>query len=171
MSITAPLVNGNVTVTWNANNEVSGITYNGQRLIDVLNPIQIQFTPQGIQIPTTLTSILIELLDTINAIPPNRRDLKLRLADCIFGHFLLNTGIPNPKLRAVFLQKLMKDVWSWETTHELVHKGTPYFFLTREFLSQGDIPSAYVYMFNAVEEDKRRGKQQKKENKTNTKST
>jgi len=158
MSKISFFTHGNVRVTWNSNNSVQGITYNGQRLIDTLNSIvnRIQVTPQGIVIHPRLRTVLTELLDTISALPTARADLKVYLADAIFGHFLIDSVPPNSKLKIAILQELvLKEVWNWENTHETIHKGTPYFFLTREFLSQGDVPSAYVYMFNAVEEDKR----------------
>ena len=112
MSNIPPFTHGNVKVTWNANNSVQGITYNGQRLIDTLNSIvnRIQVSPQGIVIPPRLRTVLIELLDTISALPTNRGDLKLFLADKIFGNFLVDTTISNPKLRIAILQELMKDV-------------------------------------------------------------
>jgi hypothetical protein len=48
----------------------------------------------------------------------------------------------------------MRVVENWEATHEIVHKGTPYYFLAATYLAQGDIPSAYIYFFNAIEQDK-----------------
>ncbi len=48
----------------------------------------------------------------------------------------------------------MPVIWSWEDTHEKVHKGTLYYIMAQEYLALGDVPSAYTCFYCALEEDK-----------------
>ena len=50
---------------------------------------------------------------------------------------------------------MLQIIWNWEDDNEVVHKGTPYYFMAEAFLALGDIPSAYISFFSAIEEDKR----------------
>jgi hypothetical protein len=146
----------NIVATFNQNRDVSQITYDGHPLLTAIAPtIQgIQLTPQGIILPASFQNMIIELLELIASLPPEQPALKINLADVVFGHLIVEPATPNPKLKSAISQEILGIVRAWESSHEPVHKGTPYYFLAETFLSQGDIPSAYIYFFNAVEQDK-----------------
>ena len=94
-----------------------------------------------------------DLLDAISVIPPDEKRKKINLADNIFGYKLIFNP-PNPKLQIRLWNYIMPLVWNWEDSHEKVHKGSAYYFMAEIYLSLGDIPSAYICFFNALEDDK-----------------
>jgi hypothetical protein len=51
-------------------------------------------------------------------------------------------------------------VWQWEGKNDpyVIHKGTPYFFLGRDYLLASNVDSAFLMIHNAIEEDKRNHK-------------
>jgi len=150
----SPLVCREVRVTWHANGSVNEITYGGEPLLKAIsNTLQTtQLTPQGAVLPLGFRRMIENLLDSIASLSDARR--KILLADRVFG-FQLNTGFPSPKLKRMVLEAILQTVWQWEDLHEIVHKGTIYYFIANTYLEQGDIPSAYIYFFSAIEEDKR----------------
>jgi len=157
MSGFSPTVSGLVQVDWNQDSTVNRITYNGVELEQVIAPLaQFQVFGNRIIPNQTLVNVVRSLLDTVVAIPSNDQRRKIFLADKIFGHIInIRLNVPNPKLEILFQSSIMQEVWLWEDTHEIIHKGTPYFFMVEKYLEMGDIPSAYICMFNALEEDKR----------------
>jgi hypothetical protein len=116
----------------------------------------LQLGPLGVVLSDELGQMLNVLLETITCVSNPRQ--KIALADAIFQHLVVKEypGTPrNPKLRSQIWRALLESVWHWEDEHEVVHKGTPYFFMAQTYLESGDVPSAYTCMFSALEEDKR----------------
>ena len=147
----------NTSIIFNADGTINNVVYTAtQPLLAVIaTKLQgLQFTPLGITLPAGLVNIIVELLDSIAAIPAAQAAKKVYLADYIFGHLIIDSHLPNPKLKAAISSEILRVVENWEATHEMVHKGTPYYFLAATHLAQGDIPSAYIYFFNALEQDK-----------------
>ncbi len=51
--------------------------------------------------------------------------------------------------------QLIRWTLEWEKSHSTqIHKGTPFFFLGESLIYQGDIETAFLFIYNAVEEDK-----------------
>lgn len=101
-----------------------------------------------------LQDLIEDLLDAIATVPKSHKRRKISLADGIFG-FKPVPDPPNPKVQISFWNSVMPRIWAWEDSHEEVHKGTVYSFMAESYLSLGDIPSAYICFFNALEEDKK----------------
>lgn len=157
MSGYGPTSYGPVRVAWNKDSTVNEITYNGVKLLQIIAPlIKYQIIDNRIVLDQALVKVLKQLLGTVATIPSNDQKRKIFLADKIFEHLInVRLPIPNPKQEVLFQSSIMQEIWSWEDANEKVHKGTPYFFMIEKYLIMGDIPSAYICMFNAVEEDKR----------------
>ena len=52
-------------------------------------------------------------------------------------------------------QHIILRAWKWEdNSRETIHKGTPYFFAAKAMMMQGNIDVAFLFLFNALEEDK-----------------
>jgi hypothetical protein len=151
------LTHQNTIVSFNADSTVSQIIYtSSQPLLAVIqNRLQgLQIGPQGVILPPGLVAIVRELLDTIATVPTAEANKKVILADYVFGHLIISPVIPNPKMKVAISSEILKLVQNWEATNGPIHKGTPYYFLAETYLAQGDIPSAYIYFFNAIEQDK-----------------
>lgn len=143
------LVCGPVRVTWNADDSVNTITYQSVPLIEAVNQ---RLKREGFR---ALKDDLVEnLLNTVSAIPPTNKRQKIYLATKIFEHLRVKPAPPNPKLEVLFWTAIMRQVWAWEDLYEEVHKGTAYYFMASSYLASGDIPSAYICFFNALEDDK-----------------
>jgi len=56
-----------------------------------------------------------------------------------------------------FWQSLLLIIKNWEDQNKpiTIHKGTPYFFLAENYLIIGDRDSGFVYLYNAIEDDKK----------------
>ncbi len=149
-----PFVHGRVRVTWQSDRVIDAVTFDNHPLIEALGIAlqEVRLTNQGVVLSRESSQLLESLLASIASI--NNGCDKVLLADKIFS-FVLNTTLPNPKLKVLVLEAILREVWRWEDTHEMVHKGSIYYFIAQAYLEQGDIPSAYIYFFNALEEDKR----------------
>ena len=145
MSQPNSFVHDSVQIEWNEDDSVRTITYQSLGLLNVVNQ---RLHEGGMQ---ALQRLIEDLLDTVAAIPESDMRKKIRLADKIFG---LKPDPPDPKAQLRFWQTLMPTVWAWEDSHEKVHKGTAYSFMAESYLGLGDIPSAYICFFNALEDDK-----------------
>lgn len=152
----AQLVYGPVTVTWRADDSIEAITYGGDPLIQTVNNRlqSLQLSLYGFILPQELCDLIDNLLNSIASLPVNEKRRKIFLADKMFEHLVINTNPPNPKLRGMIWRAILDRVWRWEDLHEKVHKGTAYYFMAETYLGSGDIPSAYICFFNALEEDK-----------------
>ncbi len=132
------------------------INYNGQRLADAANArLAFKLKPGGIELHPDLKVLIHHLLAEVAAIPSSLGRRKVLLSDAIFGNLFVEQFPPNPKLKSMYWKAILTCVWDWEDKNELVHKGSPYFFMAESFLQSGDIPSAYTCIFSAIEEDKR----------------
>lgn len=149
-----PLVYREARVTWHPEGSVNQITYSNEPYLKAISNAlgNLRLTPQGISLPAGFCTIFDTLLGAIASLSEARS--KIILADRIFS-FQLNTAIPNPKLQRMFLEAVLQRVWQWEDDNEAIHKGSIYYFMAKTYLEQGDVPSAYIYFFNAIEEDKR----------------
>jgi hypothetical protein len=156
MSVGSPLVRGPVQVTWKADGSVDTITYLGEPLARAVSDrFQIQVGTQGAELSSGLGQLINDLFDALASLPPTEKRLKVFLADKVFQHLVVRMSPPNPKVHGIIWRAILDYVWKWEDSHEKVHKGTPYYFMAESFLESGDVPSAYICFFNAIEEDKR----------------
>lgn len=153
MSVT---LNGPVRVVWGPNDIVQSITYGGQPLLTHIGGLVV-VGPSGLVLATPLLQTLTDLLNTIASTPPLTNRRKVTFADQIFGIKLQPNppNPPNPKVSLQYWTSILPLVWSWEDANQEVHKGTLYYLMAEEYLSLGDIASAYTCLFKALEEDKR----------------
>jgi len=99
--------------------------------------------------------MITDLLDSVANLSVKEKRRKIFLSDKIFEHLQIDTDPSNPKLRSLIWREILDLVWQWEDSHEKVHKGTAYYFMAATYLSLGDVPSAYMCFFKALEEDKK----------------
>lgn len=157
MTDTQPhLVCGPVEVTWNPDDSVKTITYKGQPLSTTIkNEIQSSAqVPPHYKLTYELGQIIRDLFNSIASLPQTEKRKKINLADGIFKHFDKEFESFGPKKSDWFWRAIIRPVWWWEDSHEKVYKGTPYFLMAKTYLQLGDVPSAYICFFNALEEDK-----------------
>jgi hypothetical protein len=142
-------------IEWGDNYQIKRVYRNNiQSLQEAINCSinKIDITPIGINFNPQFKDLL---LVTLNTLKNSENEIKkIFFADHFFSSIYPLFSIPNPKLQSEFWKKVIKMVWEWEDKNEVIHKGTPYFFMAQSLLTMGDIPSAYTYFFNAIEEDK-----------------
>jgi hypothetical protein len=146
-------------VTGGRPNELKAvIRVNGRALIEHIPSLLVglRLIGNNVILPSQLVRTVNELLDLISLLPASEVRKKVTLATEIFSHFTDPGGaVPNPTLRRMYMRAIMELAWNWEKNHEEVHKGTPYFFMGKSYHNSGDLASALVCFFQAVEEDKR----------------
>src|SRR5665648_29600 len=103
MSGISPTICGLVQVTWNQDNTVNAITYNGLPLNQVITPlVNLQLLGNRVILNNVLVQIIRDLLNTISAIPQIDRTRKIHLADMIFNYTInIRLNIPNPKIEVL----------------------------------------------------------------------
>lgn len=155
-----------VDITYRPNikrkNMISSFTINGTQLNALLPNTNFQLTPTNTLIINNNTWTISNLVFDVIANITTSRDHKLafHIADYLFNIFnntwviLLNTKLI---LQSVSLiNQVCSVVWQWEKTHGInIHKGTPYYFLALSYAILNDWDSAFVFVFNAIEEDKK----------------
>lgn len=99
--------------------------------------------------------MIADLFNSISALSTPERRKKIHLSTKIFEHLNFQTSVPNPWLTNWVWRAILEFVWQWENAHEVIHKGTPYYFMGENCLQMGDVASAYICFYNAVEEDKK----------------
>ena len=117
---------------------------------------------ENIYLPDNIDNIIeIFLPSIIYSCDNGEKLLSIAFADYFFNHFasfcwsVINThGSKN--IACKFLEILTSKIRTWELKEErLIHKGTPYYFLTALYFSMNDIDSGFASMFKAIEEDRR----------------
>lgn len=152
------LVCGPVRVRWLPNGSVGEITYRNEPFSVVVSnmPLMQGSYARGFSLSPPFQRLVVDMLTAIERLPSSEAARKVLLATRIFENLVIETPlIPNPKLKGIVSELIMREVWQWEDANEQIHKGTPYYFMAKDYLEQGDIPSAYIYFFNALEEDRR----------------
>ena len=141
---------------WKPDGSVDAITYLGKPLSEVVGTAfrSLQLGPLGIILGAEQTDLILGLLDSIACLPSSEMRRKIFVADKIFENLVFEMQPPNPKVQSIFWRAVLDCVWQWEDSHEKVHKGTAYYFMAKSYLGLGDIPSAYICFFNALEDDK-----------------
>lgn len=154
------------------NNPLTFVLYNGQDLIALVTNY-LRFTNHNIGHPlrtskrmvffdSNIQTICHDVFDTIKIIKTQDNDdvLAAYLASRLFESF---TGYWNQllcdgkHLICIGLwQSVLKITHQWEASSGIkIHKGTPYFFLAETYLVMGDKDSGFVYLYNALEDDKK----------------
>ena len=108
-----------------------------------------------------LSNLIFETSHTLEL--DDKHLLAFHLVDYYFNHF---TGIWRKffvrgqyVLAANLWIKLCQIIWEWEAKRSIkIHKGSPYYFLGRTLIISGDLDSGFLFVFNAIEEDKRTSK-------------
>lgn len=158
MSVSNPFTHSNVTVNWNGHNAQT-VNFGTDLLhIAVAKCVTSGFimSNSAVTLPTSLTIIIEELLNAIHVLPAAEMHKKITLADRLFESLTVITTNPyNPVFMRMFWRAVFEFVWKWEDANEKVHKGTPFYFMADTYLKAGDLTSAYICFFNALEEDKR----------------
>ncbi len=128
-----------VEVSWDGN-LVEKLFYKALPLSQAINPNYNAFDD------------IDHLLDVVSSFSGER---KVNLATKVFESIAIFFSRFDAKERSQLWIGIMKKVWLWESSHEVVHKGTPYYLMGETYLALGDVSSAYISFFNAIEEDKR----------------
>jgi hypothetical protein len=159
-------VNGNtIVIDYNPSqlnpNQINSLTINGVPLFDRLPDGYFQYDVFDIQLDPQAVAICNIIFDLIKKIKLDQQDelLAVHLADYLFGRFLYIANSLNnrkyfiPALRLWY--KIFNIVWCWENENgSSIHKGTPYYGIAFSLYVLGDIATSYLYVSNAVEEDK-----------------
>lgn len=134
-------------------NSITGTRYN------------VSFPPNlvdEIYLPPRISEDIFETCDEIKYLFENDEiEMAICVADYMYGVYTtyLNREIRQNSRKGYatrFLEKLVDITREWEIRNDfLIHKGSPYYFLTSFYLSVRDIDSAFASMFKAIEEDKR----------------
>jgi hypothetical protein len=153
---------GNIIIEFDSAYKTERILASG---IDIMNIIlQLTSTPlvgRTVALPEPLYKLANQVFDAIDDV--NRQGLNgfiaITAADRFFESFV-------PLWRSLFsfgFQLACSEMWaqllrwtlSWESSHSAhIHKGTPFFFLGENLIFQGDIDTAFLFIYNAMEEDK-----------------
>ena len=118
---------------------------------------------ETLYIPPEFEAICSDVFDIIKEFVNDKKYvLANSLADFLFSRFtiLWNYYLMHQKhmLGTVLWQHVCEIVWKDKEKCDLIHKGTPYFFLGTTQLMQGNIDSAFLFISNAIEEDKKYSK-------------
>jgi|GEM_PF-1577962 len=111
-------------------------------------------------IPPEIEELSGELFLAITKIADNNEIvLATALSDYYFGQYttLWQYYLKHQRhvLGTTLWQHVCRLVWDWEKKSEKkIHKGTLYFFLGATLLRQGNIDLAYLFISNAIEQDK-----------------
>lgn len=156
-------VHGSVSVYYDSQKRVHQIIVDSNDLslvFDVFNESNYNAV-RMVYVPPQLEEICFKVFDTIKELY-NRNEVSLAAftSSFVFERF---TGLWNYYLsheRQMMGTKLWQHAcrltWKWEQTNNAkVHKGTPYFFLGSNQLMQGNFDNAFLFIYNAMEEDKR----------------
>jgi hypothetical protein len=153
----------NLTLEYSSNNSVvafwQGTTNIGDIIVPFLN--QAKFGPK-FAIDSTISKLAQEIFDFAGWILNNKNNpsLSASIVNSLFGWFrlaTLNLSAAGAQIAstAVWL-RICEEVWKWENANSVkLHKGTPYHFLAEEYLTAGNIDTGFLFVHNAVEEDKR----------------
>jgi len=119
---------------------------------------QLYIAPEFEEISKKIFDVVAKLIDK------NKYILSRGLADYYFERYtiLWQYFLKHQRhvLGTALWQHVCRIIWNWERdSNKKIHKGTPYFFLGGNLLLQGDIDSAFLFIYNAVEEDKTFSKQ------------
>lgn len=142
-------------------NQVNNLTINGVPLHDLLANDYFKFDAFDIQMDPKAVGACNVIFELIKRIKLDGKDelLAMHLADYLFNRFLgIWDSLNKQKLFIPALRlwyKIFDMVWYWENENGvLIHKGTPYFAHAFSLYVLGDIATSYLYVSNAVEEDK-----------------
>jgi hypothetical protein len=147
---------GPVTVFWNQDDSVASINYENEPLLVSRNLVfaTISFGPPA-KFSAAQSAMITNLFNTIAALPAADRRKKIYLSTKIFEHLNFQSSVPNPWLTNVVWRAILDHTWEWEKANEVIHKGTPYYFMGENYLRMGDVASAYICFYDALEEDKK----------------
>ncbi len=153
LSVMVYVTINNVDLRTKLQNSITGVRYT------------VSFPPNltdTLELPSQISNDIFETCEEIKYLYENGEiERAIGVADYMFGVYTTyldkvmqtNTSI-NYSTR--FLEKIIDFTRDWEERNNfLIHKGSPYYFLTSFYLSVKDIDSAFASMFNAIEEDKR----------------
>jgi len=146
-----------VKVTWRPDDHVGTITHKGESLSKVIRKRgqRVEIGLHYLKFPYKLCQTINDLLYSIASLPRTEKRKKMNLAIQIFKHFEKVPESFDLKKMEMFWRGIIIMVWRWEDSHEEIYKGIPYYLLARTYLGFGDIPSAYMCFFTALEEDKK----------------
>jgi len=151
-----PLTSGPVTVLWNQDDSVISLNYQNQPLPVARSSVFARITlGPPVKFSAGQSEMITNLLNAVAALPETERRKKIYLSTAIFEHLNFQASVPNPWLTNCVWRAILDHVWQWEKTNEVIHKGTPYYFMAENCVHMGDVASAYICFYNAVEEDKK----------------
>jgi len=153
---------GSITIEFDNTGKTERILANGADIRVIIS--QLTSTPligRTVALPETIYRLVNQVFDAIDDL--TRQGLSnfvsVTAADRLFESF-------TPLWRALSsfgFQLAASEMWAqlirstlkWESAHATrIHKGTPFFFLGMNLIIQGDIDTAFLFIYNAMEEDK-----------------
>lgn len=157
------LSQANLQVVYDSNNRVIDMTVGPNRLHDRI-AVSLQTSKFGrtFQLDPQISQICQNVFDFADWIQTTHDNaiLAAGVTDHLFNGFTL-ASIPlmlagaNVAASSIWLE-VCKEVWRWESSHrKKVHKGTPYYFLGGTYILCGNMDAGFLFVHNAIEEDKR----------------
>jgi hypothetical protein len=157
------LSQANLQVIHDSSNRVIDMTVGPNRLHDrIAASLQTSRFGLTFQLDPQISQICQDVFDFADWIytAQNNASLAAGVTDYLFNGFTL-ASIPlmfagaNVASSSIWLE-VCKEVWRWESSHgKKVHKGTPYYFLGGTYILCGNLDAGFLFVHNAIEEDKR----------------
>lgn len=152
-----------VDIFYNPQNMVSQITVDSidlSGIFEVFNESNYNAVKM-VYVPPQLEEICFKVFDAIKELyNQNKISLAAFTSSFVFERFtvLWNYYLEHERqmMGTKLWQHACRFTWKWEQTNNAkVHKGTPYFFLGANQLMQGNFDNAFLFIYNAMEEDKK----------------
>jgi hypothetical protein len=153
---------GNITIEFDGDGRTQRILSNGTDIRTIV--FQLTSTPlvgRTVALPERLYQLANQVFDAIHDV--NRQGLNGFIAITAADRFFESFTPLRQSLFGFGFQLASSEMWaqllrctlSWESSHSAhIHKGTPFFFLGESLIFQGDIDTAFLFIYNALEEDK-----------------
>ena len=159
---TQEFVFNNVGIFYDSNHTVLQVTVNSNDLSTIFSLFNESNynAVSTVYIPPQLVDICFKVFDAVeDLLKKNKFSLAANLSDYLFQQFTilwqyyLQHG--RQMMGTQLWQRVLEITWKWEGSDKAIHKGTPYFFLGGNQLMQGNVDNAFLFIHNAMEEDKR----------------
>lgn len=151
-----------VEIFYDLQNIVQQVTVNSNDLSTIFSLFnESNYNAVGVvYIPSQLVEICFKVFDAVeDLLKKNKFPLSVNLSDYLFQQFTILWQYylqhERQMMGTQLWQRVLEITWKWEGSDKAVHKGTPYFFLGGNQLMQGNVDNAFLFIHNAMEEDKR----------------
>lgn len=157
------LVFKKLVLKYNSNNGVIDLRHGGVQIRDkIFLPLQKSTFGLNFSLDPQISQVCQEIFELSGYVQSTMKNFSLsaEIANQAFGWFKNATvGLSAAGAQvasAIVWLKICEEAWKWESANGMkLHKGTPYYFLAEEYLTAGNLDAGYLFVHNAVEEDKR----------------